>query len=150
MASPSLDQETPKTEELTPAAAGGFPKPTQAGTNEPSVDESAASTEAGLPTNAGRSDGQGRKRGPKPDHEGAERVAEIVARVAPDGDWRGKLDDVCEALDEAKIPFPRTWRRDKHCRGWADHPEKAMAIKAIEYRLGIAKQESNPTPETLS
>jgi hypothetical protein len=92
----------------------------------------------------------GRKRGPKPDHETALRLAEIVARVAPDGEWRGKLDDVCEALDEAKIPFPAKWRRDRQWRCWADYLEKPIVIKAIEYRLEMAKQRSKPIPETLS
>ena len=93
---------------------------------------------------------QGRKRGPKPDYEGAARVAEIVARVAPGGEWRGNLDGVCEALDEAAIPFPAKWRRDRQCRCWADCLEKPIAIKAIEYRLEIAKQRKKTTPETFS
>jgi hypothetical protein len=78
-----------------------------------------------------------RKRGPKPDHETARRIAEIVA---PYGDWRLKLDDVCESLDQAQIPFPRRWRKDKSCRGWKDYTERANAVKAIEYRLEIVKQ----------
>ena len=111
-------------------------------------------TEAGLTvngTNPAESDGKGRKRGPKSDHEATSRVAEIVARVAPDGDWRPKLDEICEALDEAQIPFPRRWRkRDRSCDGWAAYDERANAIKAIEYRLEIAKQRKKTTPETLS
>lgn len=99
-------------------------------------------------SNAG---GQGRKRGPKPDHEGAARVAEIVARVAPDGDWRSKLDDICEALDEAQVPFPPRWRKQvQSCYGWAAYDERANAVKAVEYRLKIAKQRKKTTPETLS
>ncbi len=93
---------------------------------------------------------RGRKRGPKPDREGALRVAEIVARVAPDGEWRGRLNDVCDALDEAAIPFPARWRRDRQCRCWADCLEKPIAIKAIEYRLELAKRRKKATPETLS
>jgi hypothetical protein len=112
--------------------------------------EPIARMEAGGPVSRVKSNGQGRKRGPKPDYEGAARVAEIVARVAPDGGWRGRLDDVCEALDEAAIPFPAKWRRDRQCRCWADCLEKPIAIKAIEYRLEIAKQRSKTTPETLS
>ena len=57
------------------------------------------------------------KRGPKRDYEASFRVAEIVARLAPDGDWRSKLDDVCEALHDEGIPFPKTWRsKDRNCR----------------------------------
>lgn len=92
-----------------------------------------------------------RKRGPKPDYENAERVADTVARVAPDGDWRSKLDDVCEALHDEGIPFPKVWRsKDRNCRTWMDFPEREIAIKAIEYRLEVAKQRKKAPPETLS
>jgi len=94
---------------------------------------------------------RGRKRGPKPDHEGAARVAEIVARAAPDGDWRSKVDDICEALDKAQVPFPPRWRkRDRSCDGWAAYDERANAVKAIEYRLKVARQRKKTTPETPS
>jgi len=53
-----------------------------------------------------------RKRGPKPDYETALLVAGIVARVAPDGDWRSRVDDVCDALDDEQVPVPATWRRN--------------------------------------
>jgi hypothetical protein len=135
------------------AAEGGFPETKQAGAAKPSMDESTR-TGAGPAVNGmdpAESDGKGRKRGPKPDHEAASRVAEIVARVAPDGDWRPKLDDICEALDEAQIPFPPRWRkRDRSCDGWAAYDERANAVKAIEYRLEIATQRKKTTPETLS
>jgi hypothetical protein len=49
-----------------------------------------------------------RKRGPKPDHETALPVAGIVARVAPDGDWHSRVDDVCDALDDERVPVPAT------------------------------------------
>jgi hypothetical protein len=93
----------------------------------------------------------GRKRGPKADPDGAAAVAEIVVRVAPEGDWRSKLDDICEALDKAQIPFPaRWWKRDHSCNGWADYDERANAVKGIEYRLKLARQQKKTTPETLS
>jgi hypothetical protein len=92
-----------------------------------------------------------RKRGPKVDHEGAARVAEIVACVAPDGEWRSKLDAVCEALDEAEVSCPKPWRRKfRTCDGWADYPDRATAVKAIEGRLRIARQQKEATPKTLS
>jgi len=95
--------------------------------------------------------GKGRKRGPKPDHEAASRVAEVVARVAPDGDWRrSKVYDVCCALDAAQIPCPATWRKKVPSCVWADYDERAHAVKAIEYRLEIAKQRKRTAPETLS
>jgi hypothetical protein len=135
------------------AAEGGFPKANQAAPIELSGDEStgAAAGPAVNGTNLAKPEGKGRKRGPKPDHEAASLVAEIVLRVAPDGDWRPKLDDICEALDEAQIPFPPRWRkRDRSCDGWAAYAERANAVKAIEYRLEQAKQRKKTTPETLS
>jgi hypothetical protein len=67
------------------------------------VGESTASTDiertgAGFAQPGSETSTKGRKRGPKPDDKTALRVAEIVAREAPDGDWRSKLDAVCEAL----------------------------------------------------
>jgi hypothetical protein len=135
------------------AAEGGFPTPDEAGATEPGGGNPNG-TDAGPAGNGAdptESDSTGRKRGPKPDHETALRVAEVVARIAPDGDWRPKLDDICEALDEAQIPFPPRWRkRDRSCYGWAAYDERANAVKAIEYRLEIAKQRKKTTPETLS
>lgn len=100
-----------------------------------------------------RSDGTAptRKRGPKRDYESTLRVAEVVARVAPDGDWRSKLDDVCEALHDEGIPFPKSsGGKDRNCRSWMDFPERALAIKVIEYRLDIANEGKKSPPETLS
>jgi hypothetical protein len=93
---------------------------------------------------------EGLKRGPKPDYENAALVAEIVARVAPDGDWRSRRDDVCEALDEAKVPIPRTWRKGRKCKCWCDCVERDIVIKAIEYRLDIAREQKKATPATFS
>jgi hypothetical protein len=91
-----------------------------------------------------------RKRGPKPDHETALLVATIVARVAPDGDWRSRVDDVCDALDDEQVPVPATWRRNRNVRKWGLCDDRDIVVKAIEYRLGIAKQRKKPAPETLS
>ena len=113
---------------------------------EPKPEEAAPAQPASPP----KSDGKGQKRGPKP-VEGAAELAEIVTRMAPDGDWRSKLDNVCEALDEAQIPFPRRWRkRDRSCKGWVDYDERANAVKAIDYRLKTARQRKIALPETLS
>ena len=94
--------------------------------------------------------GKGRKRGPKPDAKMALRVAQIVPQVAPDGDWRSKLDEVCDALDEAQIPCPSRWRKKRHCQGWCDYDDREIAVKAIEYRLGMAEQLKKAPSETLS
>jgi hypothetical protein len=68
-------------------------------------------------------------------------VATVVARVAPDGDWRSKLDDVCEALDEEQIPPPKRWRsHDRTSRQWSDYLDRAILVKAIEYRLRTASR----------
>jgi len=104
--------------------------------------------------------GGGRKRGPKTDYENAKQVAKIIARVAPDGDWRSKLDDVGEALDHGvcdlsgakpcdleheTIPVPRGWQKKK-C-DWLVPPDRATMVKAIEYRLEIArKKRPSETP----
>jgi hypothetical protein len=91
-----------------------------------------------------------RKRGPTPDYETASRVAEIVARVAPDGDWRSKWGEICEALDDEKILFPQKWLRARQCKCWSDCIERPIVIKAIEYRLKTANQRKKTTPETFS
>jgi hypothetical protein len=59
------------------------------------------------------------RRGPKPDYENPPRVAEIVARIAPDGDLHTNRYAICEALDKANIPFPKTWlKRDPPLESW--------------------------------
>lgn len=94
-----------------------------------------------------------RKRGPKPDHETASRVSEIIAMVARSSDWKNKLEDVCSALDKAELPYPKTWpKRDLKLTSWADGAafEPALAKKAIEHLLKLAKQRKKSPPETLS
>jgi len=135
------------------AADGGFSKANQTGATEPIGDESIHNDAgpAANGTNPEKANGKGRRRGPKRDHDAASLVADIVAREVPDGDWRTKLDVVCEALDAAGVPYPTRWRkRDKSCDGWAAYDEKANAVKAIEYRLKIAKQRKKVASETLS
>jgi hypothetical protein len=100
-----------------------------------------------------KSSGKGLPRGPKPDNEGAARVAEIVERVAPARDWKDRLDEVCKALDTEEIHYPKTWpRRDIPLNSWEDGAtlEATLAKKAIEYRLDVAKQRKKAPPETLS
>jgi hypothetical protein len=91
---------------------------------------------------------QGRKRGPHRDYATATRVAEIIRKVAPDGCWRRneKLDDLCEALDEAGIKRPTTWKtRKPPLTGWLDAAcqERELAQKAIAHRLKNAKTGQN-------
>jgi hypothetical protein len=81
------------------------------------------------------------KPGPRRDPDKARRVLDIVKQVAGEADWKGKLTEVCEALDSAKIPFPKTWRRRDpvlHSWAYAADSEPALAKHAIEYQVRIA------------
>jgi hypothetical protein len=98
----------------------------------------------------GKGIAEGRKRGPKPDREMARRIAQIVKRVAPNDDWREKLDDVCEALDAEGVPIPRRWYRNRNHRCWADCLERDILVKAIGYRIKTANQPAKPIRETFS
>jgi hypothetical protein len=74
-------------------------------------------------------------RGPTPDYETAVKVAEVVEKVAPGGNWRAHLDDICWELDECPIPCPKTWK-PKGLLDWTDGMQKrALVDKAIMYRL---------------
>jgi hypothetical protein len=69
-------------------------------------------------------------------------VVKIIESVASSEDWKTKLAEVCEALDSNEIPYPSPWpRRDLKMRSWSDAAavEPQLAIKAIEYRIEIAK-----------
>lgn len=81
-----------------------------------------------------------RKPGPKTDREAARRLRNIVQRIAASGSLNKKLKEVCEALDEDKIPCPRPWK-DKDIPTWADAEasDRDLAIKAIKHRLKIAR-----------
>jgi hypothetical protein len=105
------------------------------------------------PATVAMSKSRGRKRGPKPDYKTAVRVAEIVERVAPNGDWRSKVDDILGELDDARIPTPKTWQPKHRYRNWyaavaADTAGRGrhMAVEAISYRLKLAKERP---PETI-
>jgi hypothetical protein len=94
-----------------------------------------------------------KKRGPKPGHETAARVAEITATLAKDGGWKDKLEEICAAMDKAELPFPKTWpKRDVPMKSWEDGAmiEPALAKKAIAHLLKLDKQRKKAPPETLS
>jgi hypothetical protein len=125
-----------------------MPGPSDAPALKPAETPSAQPQPAATPN----SKGVGRKRGPKRDYETAARVAEVVARVAPDGDWRAKLDDVLMALDDAKmIPTPKTWAQKHGYRDWyaaaADATARGhhLAIEAIKHHLKRAKEKPTET-----
>lgn len=86
-------------------------------------------------------------RGPARDYETASQVAEIVARVAPDGDWRSRLEDICDELDERRVRCPKTWKKRGH-GDWFDclSTERELVVKAIEHHLKRARE----NPETFS
>jgi hypothetical protein len=78
-------------------------------------------------------------RGPRPDYETALRVAEIVARVAGEGKWRRKLDDICVELDEQAVPRPKPWKKKRGYSSWFDSlSEPQLAEKAITHHLEMA------------
>jgi len=88
----------------------------------------------------------GRKRGPKTGYETAERVAAVVKRVCPNGVARARLDDICECLDDEKIPYPKTWTTRGH-RTWydafAERPD--LVAKAIKHHLKRKKEHESRT-----
>ncbi len=138
------------------ARAGGGSLSEKCGVTEPSADEHC--TESVSTANGEKANRQAQKRGPKADYQYAARLAEIVARVAPNGDWRSRLDEICDALDAARddegercIPCPKMWRkRDKACKLWSDQLDRPKLIKVIEYRLETANQRKKAVPETFS
>jgi hypothetical protein len=83
-------------------------------------------------------------------------VADIVRRVAPDGNWRSKLDDLgfalyhgicdaadpesCDRTDHEKIPLPRGWAGQDAT--WTNPPNRAAMVKAIKERLKRARTRS--------
>ena len=82
------------------------------------------------------------KPGPRQNREVAQRVREIVTKIAGADPWKDKLEDICEALDEERIACPATWRkREPPVRDWLDAAVTArgMAKQAIDYRLKIAR-----------
>lgn len=87
-----------------------------------------------------RSPGRGgRKRGPATDFETAARVAGVVARVSPHVHWRANLDDVCDGLDDERVPRPKPWKK-KGYETWSDCllGERSLVVKAIGHHMKVA------------
>ncbi len=80
------------------------------------------------------------KPGPQPNLKLALRVLGIVERIAGVGPWKDRLDEICDALDEAHIPTPKTWKK-REIETWADAAalERELAKKAIEHHLELAR-----------
>jgi hypothetical protein len=82
------------------------------------------------------------KPGPKRDRNVARNVLAIIERLAAKNKWKSKLEEICEALDEADIPRPTTWpKRNPPIRTWIDafSTEPDLAKKAISHRLKNAQ-----------
>jgi hypothetical protein len=78
------------------------------------------------------------KPGPKKDIALARQCADIVRHMAGAEHWKTKLDDICDELDAAKFPIPKTWRRrETPIRSWtgAAATEPGLAKKAISHHL---------------
>jgi hypothetical protein len=92
-----------------------------------------------------------KKRGPERDHKTALRVAGIVKGIAPDGKWRSKLDEICDALVEQEIPMPKPWKPKHGFRNWCEAGldtnarGRHMAIEAIKHHLKLAKEAPTET-----
>ena len=75
-----------------------------------------------------------RKRGPRDRTERYAEFSEAVGRLAPDGDWRPRLYDICEELDKlGTCPPPSTWKDERMRQiSWSDQliydPEKVRKI----------------------
>ena len=80
-------------------------------------------------------------RGPKRDYETALKVAEVVTRLAPDGNWRAQLEDICEGLDDDGIRRPKRWKLKGH-RTWSGCviAERELVVKAIEHHRKRAQE----------
>lgn len=103
---------------------------------------------AGLPSASSKGISRRRKPGPKRDLATARRVAEVVKRVCPKGNWRARLDAVCKALDEDGIPVSPRWKRLEPPRlSWSNNLSREIVVKAIQRRLDIAKAKKFPNKE---
>jgi hypothetical protein len=100
-----------------------------------------SSPEASSPVMLTRPDALCRaKPGPKRGIETACQVQEIVKQVTNQPQWRPLLDDICEALDEKRIPCPKTWKaREIECWSDASATERWLAKNAIAHHLENAK-----------
>jgi hypothetical protein len=118
-----------------PATSG-----TEPGTPAESTSAAPVTSEPPAPANPNR-----RKPGPKSNLELAAWVTAVVKRIASDGDWKSRLDEILEAMDgvgkdEAPVcPVPPNWRRHHKWKRWSDCDDRRLAIKAIEYRLKLGE-----------
>jgi hypothetical protein len=83
------------------------------------------------------------KRGPSTDYETAKRVAKIIARAGAGWSLSKKLDRVLQALDKARIPIPKTWKK-KELLTWTDaglnNKTRKLARSAIQHHRELAAE----------
>jgi len=79
--------------------------------------------------------GESRGPGRKPNAEMNRRIAHVIASFEPD--WRGRLSEVCEALDGQELPLPgsKKWKT-QGCNTWTDvlDTDRQGLVKALEHR----------------
>jgi hypothetical protein len=85
-----------------------------------------------------------RNRGPQRDVETGKQVETIVKGVNGGVNWTAKanLEVICQKLDEAKVPTPKTWkRRSPRIEDWTDAAatDAHLAKKAIKNHLKNAR-----------
>ena len=84
------------------------------------------------------------KPGPRVDVETARKVADIVARTVSVERWQDRIEDVCRALDDAKIRRPKTWRnRRPPISSWSNATvgdDRKLAKKAIAHHVENARK----------
>ena len=82
-----------------------------------------------------------RKRGPKRDYETALQVAAVITQLAPDGNWRERVEEICDGLDEAEVGRAKPWKKRGY-RTWSDCflGERGLVNKAIEHHIDLAHE----------
>ncbi len=79
------------------------------------------------------------KRGPKPDTDNYQKVAAIIRQHGDDWQMDEKLQEICAALDEAKVPPPPHWAKwtPNRARTWSRglNWKPRLVVQALEYRL---------------
>jgi len=87
--------------------------------------------------------GTPRRRGPKADLENHGKVLRIIARFGDTWTAEDNLRQICESLDEERVPVPKTWatRKDAKSLSWkrafVNYPR--LVVKAVKDRCKMAK-----------
>ena len=106
---------------------------------KPIWDRAGSSSNRGKPTRESPATKTQRKRGPRPDVANHTKVAALVRRY--DDDWvlDENLIEICEALDQQRVPIPKTWpsrtdgkshtwsRAVQNYPAWSSRPSKTAA-----------------------